>query len=334
MWAVIGGQLGFVQFPGNDSEPARSGPGIAQQLHNTYEQYLRHFENAYILTVKNRTATGSPQQPIQQMNSGSPAIGNNPTPVMSGNPTEMPPNPPRPFFNQQLIATAARYALISAQDMRAQRVHEHMIAFVERHRPELMKVYQQQVQLIAAKRNAEQEQQNIAQGQLPNMHEQASIGLQPGAQRTPQVIAANMASVPSGDSKMVNGSFVPENITAAVHKQSPTPDQIQHAMMTIGQLKQVFQQRSELSSYLLCCHLSSFPGLHGMPALQILDEQRLEYNQLLEQVYKMTSELEVKLHMYFVVFKNEELLRKYVAIVSFFVSLSSSSLPSVTRSFR
>lgn len=329
MWAVIGGRLGLVQFPGNDSEPARSGPGIAQQLHNTYEQHLQHFEHAYILTVKNRPTTGSPQQPIQQMNSGPLAIGNNATPVMSGNPTEMPPNPPRPFLNQQLIAAAARYAHTSAQDMRTQRVHEHMIAFVERHRPELMKVYQQQIQLIA-KRNAEQEQQNMAnaQGQPPNMHEQSSIGMQPGVQRPSQPIGANtMVSVPSGDAKMVNGSFVSENVAAALHKQPPTHDQIQHAMMTIGQLKQMFQQRSELSSYLFCCHLYSFQGLHGMTALQIPDEQRLEYNQLLEQVYKMTSELEAKLHMYFVVFKNEELLRRYVAIVSFFVSLSSPYLP-------
>lgn len=55
-----------------------------------------------------------------------------------------------------------------------------------------------------------------------------------------------------------------------------------------------------------------------MTASQIPDEQRLEYNQLLEQVYKMTSDLDSKLHMYFVVFKNEDLLRKYVAIVGFF----------------
>ncbi|KAI9568643.1 hypothetical protein HD554DRAFT_696884 [Boletus coccyginus] len=29
LWAVIGGRLGFIQFPGDDSEPARSDPGIA-----------------------------------------------------------------------------------------------------------------------------------------------------------------------------------------------------------------------------------------------------------------------------------------------------------------
>ena len=52
MWAVIGGQLGFIQLPGDDSGPARSDPGIAQQLCSTYNRYLQHFEIAYILAVE------------------------------------------------------------------------------------------------------------------------------------------------------------------------------------------------------------------------------------------------------------------------------------------
>lgn len=255
MWAVIGGRIGFIQFPGNDSEPARCGPGIAQQLHNTYDQYLQHFENAYTLTVKNRPSGGSPQPSINQMNPPPLAIGNNATPGISGNPTEMPTNPPRPTANQQLIATALRYVLVNAQDMRAQRVPEHMINFVERHRSDLLKVYQQQVQLLA-KRNAEQEQQNVAnaQGQLPNMHEQAFVGLQPGVQRPPQPIGANAMAGVAGEAKMANGSIVPENVAAALQIKPPTQDQIQHAVMAINQCKQMFQQRSELSWYLLCYH--------------------------------------------------------------------------------
>ena len=63
-----------------------------------------------------------------------------------------------------------------------------------------------------------------------------------------------------------------------------------------------------------------------MVALQIADEQRQEYNPLLEQVYTMSAERDQKLHVYFAVVRNEEFLRRYVAIVSFFVSLSSSYL--------
>ena len=246
MWAVIGGRLGFIQFPGNDSEPARCGPGIAQQLQHTYEQYLRRFETAYIQTVRNRSTTGSPQQPTHQMNANL-TIGSSATPGMSGNPAEVPPNPQRQIPNQQFIAAALRYVGTSTQDMRAQRVPDHLINFVERHRADLVKVYQQQLQQMVAKRNAEQEQQNMAnaQGPLPNMHEPSSIGLQPGAQRPPQPIGVNTMVGTAGEVKMVNGSFVPESVAAALQKQPPTQDQVQQATMAIGHLKHVFQQRSE-----------------------------------------------------------------------------------------
>lgn len=59
-----------------------------------------------------------------------------------------------------------------------------------------------------------------------------------------------------------------------------------------------------------------------MPVQQIPDEQRQEYHQLLEQVYKMTLELDVRLHMYLAVFGSEDLLRRYVAIVSFCLFVS------------
>lgn len=257
MWAVIGGRLNFVQFPGTDSDPARSGPGIAQQLQNTYEHHLQHFENAYIMTVKNRTGTGSPQQPpIHQMNPNPLPVGNTATPSLPGNPAEMPQSASRPAnFNPQLIAAAARFAHTSAQEMRAQRVHEQLINFVERHRGELMKVYQHQQMQLIAKRNAEQqEQQNNAnaQGQLSNVPEQQSMGLQPGPQRPHQTIGAN--NMPPGEGKMVNGNFVLENSAAALNQQPPTQEQIQHAMLAIHQLKTVFQQRSELLRYFPCCH--------------------------------------------------------------------------------
>ncbi|GBE88522.1 hypothetical protein SCP_1303380 [Sparassis crispa] len=39
-WPVIGAKLGFVQFPASNSEPAKSGPGVAQHVEDVYEQYL------------------------------------------------------------------------------------------------------------------------------------------------------------------------------------------------------------------------------------------------------------------------------------------------------
>jgi len=53
-----------------------------------------------------------------------------------------------------------------------------------------------------------------------------------------------------------------------------------------------------------------------MQAQHVPDEQRLEYNNVLEKVHKLTTELEPKLPMYFTVLRNEDVIRKCVAIVS------------------
>lgn len=53
-----------------------------------------------------------------------------------------------------------------------------------------------------------------------------------------------------------------------------------------------------------------------MPHQVVTDDQRMEYNQILEQVYKMTRDIEDKLPMYYIVLRSEDVIRKLVAIVS------------------
>lgn len=57
-------------------------------------------------------------------------------------------------------------------------------------------------------------------------------------------------------------------------------------------------------------------GVASMAPQSVPDEQRLHYNELLEQVHKLTSDLEPKLPMYLAFLKNEEMIRKCVATVS------------------
>jgi ARID/BRIGHT DNA binding domain len=54
LWSVIGGRMSFVQFPGNDVEPAKSGPGVAQRLAAVYKEYLLPFDTMYITSVIER----------------------------------------------------------------------------------------------------------------------------------------------------------------------------------------------------------------------------------------------------------------------------------------
>lgn len=51
LWSVIGGRMGFVQFPGTETEPAKCGPVTAAQLEHLYKEYLASFDRAYIANV-------------------------------------------------------------------------------------------------------------------------------------------------------------------------------------------------------------------------------------------------------------------------------------------
>lgn len=54
--------MNFVHFPGNDPEPGRCGPVVAQQLQHIYREHLQEFESAYVMTMCNR-GPGSQQPP-------------------------------------------------------------------------------------------------------------------------------------------------------------------------------------------------------------------------------------------------------------------------------
>ncbi|KAF8659053.1 hypothetical protein AX16_001925 [Volvariella volvacea WC 439] len=55
-WNIIGGKMGFVNFPGTETEPARSGPGVAQRLAQVYKECLYQFEQAYTRGVNKPSA--------------------------------------------------------------------------------------------------------------------------------------------------------------------------------------------------------------------------------------------------------------------------------------
>ncbi|KIJ32463.1 hypothetical protein M422DRAFT_265632 [Sphaerobolus stellatus SS14] len=52
LWPVIGGQLGFVQFPSSPSEPARSGLQVAAAVQIIYSKYLMQWEHTYSTRMK------------------------------------------------------------------------------------------------------------------------------------------------------------------------------------------------------------------------------------------------------------------------------------------
>jgi hypothetical protein len=107
LWNIIGGRMGYVQFPGTDTEPAKCGPVIAQQLEHIYRQYLGAFERAYIGNVLDSRLKNNPAQ-------------------MS--------------FNANQLTMMVSMADQPVHQLRAQGFSEGMIQFTEAHRAHLQRM--------------------------------------------------------------------------------------------------------------------------------------------------------------------------------------------------
>ncbi|TFY80489.1 hypothetical protein EWM64_g3525 [Hericium alpestre] len=150
LWPAIGARLGWVQFPGSETEPPRSSPTVAKHLEHVYQTYLAMFDGFYVNMFvdarrKNLTAfrsqqpqqqqppppQASPQQPpVQQQN-----MPNGQTSMQTLNPNALP---------THVMNTLISYAHTSEADMRRQGLQEPMINFVELHREQLKRTLQSQ----------------------------------------------------------------------------------------------------------------------------------------------------------------------------------------------
>ncbi|KAG1723357.1 kinase-like domain-containing protein [Suillus paluster] len=109
---------------------------------------------------------------------------------------------------------------------------------------------------------------------------------------------------PTTDQRSANGIPPPHMAGTNPTIQSgpilpPTQEQLAHAMDVIQNLKRVFSAKPPTMQ------------LHALP-----DDQRMEYNQLLERLHKMTRDLDAKLPMYCIVLGSDDMIRNLVAIVS------------------
>ncbi|KAG1718133.1 kinase-like domain-containing protein [Suillus paluster] len=79
----------------------------------------------------------------------------------------------------------------------------------------------------------------------------------------------------------------------------PTEEQLAHAVDLIQNLKRIYSAKPPT-----------------MPPHALSADQRMEYDQLLEQLHKMTEDLDVKLPMYWIVLRSDNMIRNLVATVS------------------
>ncbi|KAI5981956.1 hypothetical protein EDD15DRAFT_2523092 [Pisolithus albus] len=204
-WPVIGGRLGWVQFPGNEAQPARSGPAIAQQLNHAYKEHLLQFESAYMMT-----------QPQQQQQQQPPTNG---TVAISGRTPAMPVVPPEMQLDPRMLI---KLSGLTAAELRAQGVPRTQVS-------------------------------------------SAPEPLARGVQRTPQLIPGSLSSIPVGEHKP-GGQYVPP-ISFSI------PLSEDQARAALASSKTTLQ-------HVILTHST---GAESMNRQVIPDDQRLEYNELLER---------------------------------------------------
>ena len=99
------------------------------------------------------------------------------------------------------------------------------------------------------------------------------------------------------------------------------PQLTQTAIKIIQQLKTNIPQQRALHgmrsfSFLLTFTTFLVEPLRSATAI-VSPDQRMEYNQLIEQVFHASQELDAKLPMFYVLLNNDEMLKELVAIVSY-----------------
>lgn len=340
MWSVIGARMGFVQFPGTDTEPAKSGPGVAQQLQHIHSEYLLQFDKIYVHSVlqkkglfssqtSNSTGGGSqgnnhPASSPQVNNVSVPPQGNSgPTGNMSGaNQVGMVRHQGfclSMILIHQKMNAVIMYANISAADLRARNIPEQVIHFVEMHRAHLQRTSQQQqmfrgiVQKPTISGQASEQGRNTdVLGPFPNMLQHASRP--PPAQGHPAA-GMNISGANNGQQKPPpNG--VPPNM-AVSRPARPTPEQSHEALQFIQRIKTEFVTKSEyLALGRFLTRKTDAPiDLPAMKQHQVPETQRGDYGRILEQAYRHAQEVEPKLPMYYYVLKDQDMVRKLIAIV-------------------
>lgn len=281
-WAIIGGRMGLVQFPGTDTEPAKSGPGIAQQLAHVYKEHLQAFETMIVLTVRSRAAqkTNLPQNGAQ-----------NNVPSASG---EIAHSAMRPPLNPQAMASAVRFVHMTVGDMRASGLPEQTVVLIDRHRSDIVRWHQQN-RMIAMKGS-----QQVTNHEAPGEQSGMSTAHQGGFPNQVSTAGPSLVSaLQRGQPLMISNGMQASPMTEMKPGLPPTQEQIAHARSFIQHTKQGFSAR----------------GLQAMPPLTVPDDQRMEYNQLMDQVQKMTQDLDGRLPMYWIVLRSDDMIRRLVAIV-------------------
>ena len=241
-WPIIAARLGFVHFPANGAEPAKSGPGVAVHLERVYRQCLQEFDSQYLRQLVHHRK----MMVLGQQSKANGAEGLSGVPGMS-------PQGLSDIKDPKAINEIINYANLSVQELQARGVQPHIIALVEKHRDQLKSTLETQRTFAQGIQNATPQGQprnvsNPVMGNVnPMLHAQSMSmanamngvvkpSMQPGQPPQPMNIPSTSTMAQNGQPPqrtVTGGALIP--IAAA---SRPTQAQTKAALELVMRLKE------------------------------------------------------------------------------------------------
>ncbi|KAG6877509.1 hypothetical protein C0993_006458 [Termitomyces sp. T159_Od127] len=290
LWGVIGGRMGFVNFPGSETEPARAGPGLAQRLAQVYREYLATFDQAYINSVLESRRKVLAQAQAAQMAAAAAGNPNNPLPQNQNL---------RGALNGFQMQMVVNYANQSVEELRRQGVQEKIISFVESNRAHLQRTAIEQGMFRG----------QLNQGIRPTeQHGTTSAGppFHNGSHQNATAQHPSFLAQPNGLPTSISGNNFVDNRQPAI----PQPS---HPNMQSGNL---ITQPKNIHELLQRMKAEAKNQIAHMRNIEVPVEQRAEFNNILNQLCGFVQEIDKQLPSYLFVLKSEEFIKRLILIIT------------------
>ncbi|KAL6307583.1 hypothetical protein BKA93DRAFT_82502 [Sparassis latifolia] len=273
-WPVIGAKLGFVQFPASNSEPAKSGPGVAQHVEDVYEQYLRQQQQMQAVAQARMRQTLIPVQGA--VLNGRPPQCPHALPSQNGQDTNGAPNLAGALDPQQ-FNEILQYATVPTPELRRRNVPARIINLVEANRPLLRSLSQRELGGGVAD-NAQP---------TPQQHPMPSLYMKQQGPVVNPVMAmrSGQSQIQQDSSESAGPAMTVASVAATVpfrHRTQPvTEEELQNNLRLINSAK------SQFISFVL-----------ERTPYHIPDDQKAQFNATLEELCRCAIETEPMLHIY------------------------------------
>ncbi|KAG5651516.1 hypothetical protein H0H81_008353 [Sphagnurus paluster] len=300
LWSLIGGRMGFVQFPGSDTEPPTAGPGVGQRLAEVYKAYLAEFDQVYITSVVDRRKKMQQQQAAAAQAQAMAAANGN------GGPSQ---TQPRSVHGGHQMQMVVGYANQSVEELRRQGIQEKIIQFVEANRAQLQRMVMEQGMFRGHVQRPPE--QHGMQGMSPPFHGS------PIQQSSSPAVGLNPPFMPPQQQNgllPIQGNNFMDNRQPQLPQQHPHPPNGNNAMNMSNPAFRAIRDQA-LAFIAKAKRDFATTNIPNMRGVDVPMEQRQEFNNLLLQLSRFVNEIDNKLAMYFVLLKSEDTINKLVAII-------------------